>query len=276
MLLFSRKNENKDQFSEKLKENGIKHEYNESTKCYIYMDLVENCPIRIHKVEEGYELDGKVFSEEDIISILIKKNKEGNGINRFKEDERYNYFFEAIEFMTPFFDKINKNGTIETKKDEISYINSEEILLSEKIEDDETQFGILNGSSYSDIETAIIRLFESLYDLFKGTKDELLSIFPQKSRFYYNIERYLLSRTLVDKINNLMDTEAQIVDEKGTLFIILKNGSGIEFFPPCTRTKTQGYIRIDNYNEMRRAEDNKDFNLVMKILNLTELIVPAI
>lgn len=276
MKIFARNGPSKQKrLDQKLNEAKIPYEYNKSTGCYIYIDLQDNKTVKIYEKEDQYEYEGKLYSETDIFAILNALNKNNSKIKDVRKEESFTDFFDAAEFFNRLLILSDKKTEIVPDKEKISLLIDKEEYLSEIDENESKEFLLPNGSNCDDIETAVVRTFECLYDHFKWKAEAILNQIDKDNRFYYYIKRYLLSRVLTDKINDLMDTEAQIVDANGTIFIMMKNGSGIEYCPPDTETKTPGYIKMNNSSEMRRTEDNKDFNMVMKILRLTELIVPA-
>lgn len=255
---------------------GAEYEYDRETNTWIYIDTGKRSTVRISLQPDGtYSLNGSSVDEDEVKAVLRERESENSLLRPFLNNSTYSVFWDIVDFYHPVLKKLNLSSEVKAADTGIELI-CPLFTAGEKSGDEGTEFYISFGNSYENGVDLCISILECLCDKYTGAeRKKLIEIIPRDSDFAFFADRYLLSRVLSDKINELMNTEAQITDNMGTMCVMFKNGSSLEYRPPCVETETPGFIVMSNYSQMKRVEDNDDYSLVMRILSLTDLIVPV-
>lgn len=263
-----------------LEEKGIPYDLEEDEEegYHInYVDPFENL-IYQFKYNENYSYNNKPIEEKEIIRLLDVRWKKDSMILKYMDDENYEDIFDIKEFFSNI---VSEKGLIDNLipgKNKISlYYNLRTAPTEENymagIEQTRNGLMIITESRKVSANEAVLYILQRIYEevplyITSGNYKE-----KQNTKFTDIVKTYLIDLALINRINDVTESEAQITDvgKSNIVFVMFKNGAAIKYITP-TKQAPKGKLLMMDYDEENLVEDNEDFELVSRILKLSSLI----
>lgn len=247
-----------------------------------YIDPFDKILYKFKVNNEKIYLSNKEISLENAIKILKKQWVKDELIIKYLEDEKFNPIFEMELFFKDITSDEGLIGKFFPRKDGISLLYNITKKPTEKeylvgvdfiIDNDNVICKILPENIRSIPTGAAIHILGKIYEevpLFFTSGNYKVK---EGTLFSDAIKTYLINLAIVNRLNEIDNVEAQITDPEtaNTIFVMLKNGSAIEYISPTKQHPSGKYLVID-FDEDHKVEDNDSYNIISKILKLPSLL----